>query len=81
MKKIISALFIMIGQVFIQAECQEPLIQETSWKDSIMAHWYNLSQMHKMIVYGIVILTLLVIIYRLIKCGFSGCGGSCNCNK
>ncbi|MBI2344588.1 hypothetical protein HYV10_00760 [Candidatus Dependentiae bacterium] len=84
MKKILSVLVVMVGRVLAHDECQESL-SAVSWKDSVVQYWNNLSYAHKMIAYGIFILALLMIIYRLVVCKAGscgcGCGGRCQCHK
>lgn len=85
MKKIVMAFVMGAGRLFAQDDCQESMSEVTTWKDSLMQYWDNLSHTHKMIAYGIAALVILMIVYRLIKCGIGGCGcecsGSCNCHK
>lgn len=51
-----------------------------NWKDSIMMQWQGMSHMHKLLVTGLVGLTLIWIVWRIIKCGKGGCGCHCGDN-
>jgi hypothetical protein len=79
MKKKLVTLLATALPVFAEDEYQEATSQVTSWKDSVMDYWNGLSDMHKMIIYGLVILAIVFVVYRTFKCG--SCGGNCNCHK
>ena len=85
MKKMLVTLLVTTLQVFADDENQEVTSQAMGWKDKVMAYWDGLSDMHKMIIYGLVILAVVYVGYRLFKCGVGGCGcgcgGNCNCHK
>jgi len=83
MKRILTILLsclATIWPVFTKEECEESFSQGQSWKDSLIGHWNNLTEMHKMIMYCFVIFFLLLILYKLIRCGISACGCGCNQN-
>lgn len=79
MKKKLVTLLAMALPVFAEDEYQEATSQASSWKDSIMTHWNSLSDMNKMIIYGLVILAIVWIVSRIFNC--AGCSGNCNCHK
>lgn len=65
----------------------EELLQETvalpeklemGWRDTIMAHWYNMSPMAQYAVLGVLALAVIYVIRRIMKCG-GGC--TCGCGK
>lgn len=75
MKKL---LFLLVGLTnFLQAEEIEAVCM--SWHDSLIFQWNNLSHMHKLLVTALVGLTVLWIVWRIVKCGKGGCG--CHCNE
>jgi len=82
MKRILATLlfcFVTVWSVFSSEECDESFSQAKNWKDSLTAHWNSLTEMHKMIIYCFVILFLLLILYKLIRCSIGGCGCGCGC--
>lgn len=77
-KKLINLLAIALP-IFAEDTCQEADSQVISWKDSVINYWDGLSDIHKMIIYGVVILAIIWVVYRTFMC--SSCGGNCNCHK
>jgi len=75
----VKKFLLMIATTFmLQADETESVCM--NWKDSIMMQWHNMSHMHKLLVTGLVGLTLIWIVWRIIQCGKGGCGCHCGDN-
>ncbi len=79
MKKILVSLLLTVTQVFAEDEYQEVSSHVKSWKDNMMGHWDGLSDMHKMIIGGVVVLAIVWVVSRMFNCG--GCDGNCKCHN
>jgi hypothetical protein len=79
MKKKLVALLTTALPVFAEDEYEKVTSHVKSWKEGMMDHWNSLSDMHKMIIYGVVILAIVWVVSRVFNCG--GCGGNCTCHK